>query len=73
MTLLCRLYEELKSVWNGNTPNINKLIDEGKSGYLKAFKILTSICDVQNECPKLILKMKIYFLFCISIDIKDLK
>lgn len=34
--------EMLKSVWSGNTLDADKLLNEGKSGYHKAFKILTS-------------------------------
>lgn len=67
--------EELKSVWNGNTPNINKLIDEGKSGYHKAFKILTSdLRCSKNECLKTsISEDENLFSVLLSIDIKDLK
>ena len=65
----------MKSVWNGNTPNINKLIDEGKSGYHKAFKILTSdLRCSKNECLKTsISEDENLFSVLLSIDIKDLK
>jgi len=67
--------EALKSIWNGNTPDIDKLINEGKSGYHKASKILTSdLRCSKNECLKTsISEDEKQFYVLLSIDIKDLK
>src|SRR5690606_3686271 len=44
---------ELKSGWQGNRLDIEKLLSERKSGYHKAFKILTSdLRCSRNECLK---------------------
>ncbi len=68
-------YAELRSIWNGNTPDTDKLINEGKSGYHKAFKILTSdLRCSKNECLKTsISEDEKQFSVLLSIDIKDLK
>ncbi|WP_299896771.1 hypothetical protein [uncultured Aquimarina sp.] len=50
--------EALKAVWNNNTMDVKKLISEGKSGYHKAYKILTS--DLKSNARK-----------CISTSISD--
>ncbi|SMG39591.1 hypothetical protein [Sphingobacterium psychroaquaticum] len=43
--------ETLKSVWSGNSLDTDKLLNEGKSGYHKAFKILTSdLKSSRNNC-----------------------
>lgn len=67
--------EALKSIWNGNTPDIDKLINEGKSGYHKAYKILTSdLRCSKNECLKTrISEDEDQFSVLLTIDIKDLK
>ncbi|MFT3993608.1 MAG: hypothetical protein QM660_04825 [Dysgonomonas sp.] len=67
--------EILKSVWYGNTPDTSKLISEGKSGYHKAFKILTSDLHCsKNECLKTnISEDEKLFSVLLTIDIKDLK
>lgn len=67
--------EVLKSVWNNNTPDTDKLINEGKSGYHKAFKILTSdLRCSKNECLKTsISEDEKLFSVSLSIDVKDLK
>lgn len=67
--------EALKSIWNGNTPDTDKLLNEGKSGYHKAFKILTSdLRCSKNQCLKTsISEDEELFSVILSIDIKDLK
>jgi len=66
--------DALRTIWKGDTPDTDKLINEGKSGYHKAFKILTS----DLKCSKHgCLKTKIsedekLFSVLLSIDIKDL-
>src|SRR5690606_39886408 len=66
--------EALRSVWNGNTPDTDKLINEGKSGYHKAFKILTSdLRCSKNECLKTsISEDEKWFTVSLSINVKDL-
>lgn len=66
--------EALRSVWNGNTPDTDKLINEGKSGYHKAFKILTSdLRCSKNECLKTsISEDEKLFSVSLSINVKDL-
>lgn len=66
--------EALRSVWNGNTPDTDKLINEGKSGYHKAFKILTSdLRCSKNECLKTsISEDEELFSVSLSINVKDL-
>ncbi len=67
--------DELKSVWQGNSLDLDKLLSEKKSGYQKAFKILTS----DLRCSKYdCLKTNIsedgkIFTVILSINIKDLK
>ena len=65
---------ELKSVWQGNSLDIEKLLSERKSGYHKAFKILTSdLRCSKNECLKTsITDDEKLFSVLLSIDIKDL-
>lgn len=67
--------EELKSVWQGNSLDLDKLLSERKSGYQKAFKILTS--DLQcSKCDCLktnISEDEKIFSVLLSINIKDLK
>lgn len=67
--------EALRSIWKGNTPDTNKLINEGKSGYHKAFKILTSdLRCSKSECLKTIISEdERQFSVLLSIDMKDLK
>lgn len=67
--------EILKSVWRGNTPDTNKLISEGKSGYHKAFKILTSdLRCSKSECLKTnISEDEKLFSVLLTIDVKNLK
>lgn len=67
--------EALRSIWNSRTPDTDKLINEGKSGYHKAFKILTSdLRCSKNECLKTnISENENQFSVLLSIDIKDLK
>lgn len=67
--------DALRSIWNGNTPDTDKLINEGKSGYHKAFKILTSDLKCsKNGCLKTsISDDEKLFSVLLSIDIKDLK
>jgi hypothetical protein len=67
--------EALRSIWNGNTPDTDKLLNEGKSGYHKAFKILTSdLRCSKNQCLKTsISEDEKLFSVILSIDIKDLK
>lgn len=67
--------EALRSIWNGNTPDTDKLLNEGKSGYHKAFKILTSdLRCSKNQCLKTsISEDENLFSVILSIDIKDLK
>lgn len=66
---------ELKSVWQGNSLDIEKLLSERKSGYHKAFKILTSdLRCSKNECLRTsITDDEKLFSVLLSIDIKDLK
>ncbi|MDI9312566.1 MAG: hypothetical protein QM535_20310 [Limnohabitans sp.] len=67
--------DALRTIWNGDRLDTYKLINEGKSGYHKAFKILTS----DLKCPKNgCLKTSIsddekLFSVLLSIDIKELK
>lgn len=65
---------ELKSVWQGNRLDIEKLLSERKSGYHKAFKILTSdLRCSRNECLKTnISEDEKSFSVLLSIDIKNL-
>ncbi|WP_379953179.1 hypothetical protein [Dokdonia sp. R78006] len=42
--------EALKAVWSNNRMDVTKLISEGKSGYHKAYKILTS--DLKSDRKK---------------------
>lgn len=67
--------EALRSIWNGNTPDTDKLLNEGKSGYHKAFKILISdLRCSKNQCLKTsISEDENLFSVILSIDIKDLK
>lgn len=67
--------EALRSIWNGNTPDTDKLLNEEKSGYHKAFKILTSdLRCSKNQCLKTsISEDENLFSVILSIDIKDLK
>lgn len=67
--------EILKSVWSGNTPDTDKLLNEGKSGYHKAFKILTSdLKSSKNDCLKTdISEDGQEFSVILSINIEDLK
>jgi hypothetical protein len=66
---------ELKSVWQGNSLDIEKLLSEKKSGYHKAFKILTSdLRCSKNQCLKTsISEDENLFSVILSIDTKDLK
>lgn len=67
--------EELKSVWQGNSLDLDKLLSEKKSGYQKAFKILTSDLQCSKcECLKTHISEdeKIFSVF-LSINIKDIK
>jgi hypothetical protein len=41
--------DSLRTIWKNDTPDTSKLLNEGKSGYHKAFKILTS----DLRCPKI--------------------
>lgn len=65
---------ELKSVWQGNSLDIEKLLSERKSGYHKAFKIMTSdLRCSKNKCLKTsISEDEKLFSVLLSIDIKDL-
>ena len=67
--------EALRSIWNDNAPDTSKLINEGKSGYHKAFKILTSdLRCSKNECLKTnISEDGKQFSVLLSINITDLK
>lgn len=68
--------EALRSIWKGDAPDINKLINEGKSGYHKAFKILTSDlkCSHHQKCLRTsISDDENKFSVILFIDIKDLK
>ncbi|MCL2311188.1 MAG: hypothetical protein FWC41_01675, partial [Firmicutes bacterium] len=67
--------EILRSIWNENAPDTSKLINEGKSGYHKAFKILTSdLRCSKNECLKTnISEDEKLFSVLLSINITDLK
>jgi hypothetical protein len=67
--------DTLQSIWKGETPDTDKLINEGKSGYHKAFKILTSDLKCsKNGCLKTsISDDEKLFSVLLSIDIKDLK
>jgi len=66
--------DALRSIWKGDTPDTDKLINEGKSGYHKAFKILTSDLKCsKNGCLKTsISDDENLFSVLLSIDIKDL-
>ncbi len=66
--------DALRSIWKGETPDTDKLINEGKSGYHKAFKILTSDLKCsKNGCLKTnISDDEKLFSVLLSIDIKDL-
>ena len=67
--------EILKSVWSGNTPDTDKLLNEGKSGYHKAFKILTSdLRSPKSTCLTTnISEDGNEFTVILSINIEDLK
>jgi len=67
--------ESLKSIWKNNTPDTEKLLSEGKSGYHKAFKILTSdLRCSKNECLSTrISDDEKLFTVILSINIKELK
>ncbi|MDP1814012.1 MAG: hypothetical protein Q8K92_06145 [Leadbetterella sp.] len=66
--------DTLRSIWEGDTPDTDKLINEGKSGYHKAFKILTSDLKCsKNSCLRTsISDDEKIFSVLLSIDIKDL-
>lgn len=66
--------DALKSIWNGDAPDTDKLINEGKSGYHKAFKILTSDLKCsKNGCLKTsVSEDEKIFSVLLSINIKDL-
>lgn len=66
--------DALRSIWNGDTPDTDKLINEGKSGYHKAFKILTSDlkCSKKGCLRTSISDDEKLFSVLLSIDIKDL-
>lgn len=67
--------EELKSVWQGNSLDLDKLLSEKKSGYQKAFKILTSDLRCSKcDCLKTnISDDEKVFTVLLSINIKELK
>lgn len=67
--------ESLKTIWKNNTPDTAKLLSEGKSGYHKAFKILTSdLRCSKNECLSTsISEDEKIFSVTLFINIKDLK
>jgi hypothetical protein len=66
--------DALRSIWNGDTPDTDKLINEGKSGYHKAFKILTSDlkCSKYGCIKTNISDDEQLFSVILLIDIKDL-
>lgn len=67
--------DELKSVWQGNSLDLDKLLSERKSGYQKAFKILTSDLRCSKcDCLKTnISEDEKVFSVLLSINIKELK
>lgn len=67
--------DTLKSIWNVSMPEVEKLVSEGKSGYHKAYKILTSDLKCPtSECLKTeISEDEKYFSVILSIYIKDLQ
>lgn len=67
--------EELKSIWQGDTPDTDKLLNEGKSGYHKAFKILTSdLRCSKDQCLKTrISEDEKLFTVLLSINLEGLK
>lgn len=66
--------ESLKSIWKNNKPDTTKLLSEGKSGYHKAYKILTS--DLRgagsNSLGTDISEDEKYFSVTLNINIKEL-
>jgi hypothetical protein len=66
--------DALKSIWQADTPDTDKLLNEGKSGYHKAFKILTSdLRCSKNKCLKTsISEDENIFSVILSINVKDL-
>lgn len=67
--------DALRSIWNGDSPDTDKLINEGKSGYHKAFKILTSDlkCSKNGCLTTNISDDENLFSVLLSINIKDLQ
>lgn len=67
--------ESLKTIWKSNTPDTAKLLSEGKSGYHKAFKILTSDlrCSREKCLSTSISEDEKLFSVTLFINIKDLK
>jgi|GEM_PF-3105265 len=66
--------EELKSVWIGKSLDIEKLLSEKKSGYHKAYKILTSDLHCsKNDCLKTCISDdKTKFSVLLNINIQEL-
>jgi hypothetical protein len=67
--------ETLRTIWKANSQDKNKLISEGKSGYHKAYKILTSDLKCsKSEClSTAVVDNEQRFAVTMKINIKDLK
>lgn len=66
--------EALETVWNGNQLDFNKLLNEGKSGYHKAYKIITYDLKNNNDncVTTRISEDKDWFFVNLLIDVKDI-
>ncbi len=66
--------EALETVWKGNNLDFDKLLNEGKSGYHKAYKIITyDLKNTNNKClTTRISDEKDWFFVNLIIDAKDI-
>ncbi|MCX8530874.1 hypothetical protein [Chryseobacterium luquanense] len=67
--------DHLKNIWKNNQPDVNKLLNEGKSGYHKAFKILKSDlkCTEADAILTNVSEDNKIFSVKLKINIKELK
>ena len=67
--------DSLKTIWKNKTPDTSKLLDEGKSGYHKAIKILTSDlrCSTNGSLDTKISDDNKEYSVSLFINIQDLK
>jgi hypothetical protein len=68
-------FDTLRSIWKSSSQDKNKLISEGKSGYHKAYKILTSDLKCsKNDClSTAVFEEEQKFAVTLKINMKELK